>query len=274
MTSSRGLLHSMLVVLLCLGSFVASCSAQSGVPSSPDANPGRPTVSTPATLTPVGYLQFENGIQYAQDSTEFSTRLGLNQVTKLAVHPRLQLILLSEPLVDSVVAGQHDWQTGGVSVGAQGVLLPGHEIRPTISVSYFRSIYSGPAPDIDIGSANQSALVLVSGDLLGFHFDANGIFNEQAEGIVRRAQYGQTLSVSHPLKRFTLAGEIWHFTQPLLHGNTTGNLWAVSYAARPNLVVDAGFNHGFNGTSTRWETFVGFTYLLPHRLWKSRPPSP
>jgi hypothetical protein len=71
-----------------------------------------------------------------------------------------------------------------------------------------------------------------------------------------------------------LAGEIWHFTQPLLRSNTIGNLWAISYTARPNLVFDAGFNHGFNATSTRWEAFCGFTYLLPHRLWNARPPHP
>jgi hypothetical protein len=255
--------------LLLMGGFVASCAAQSGASSMPEANPGRPTVSTPATLTPVGYLQFENGILYAQDSMEFSSRWGVNQVTKLAVHPRLQLILQSEPLVGSQVAGQRAWQAGGVSAGAQGVILPGHETRPTISVSYFRSVYSGLAPDLDIGSANQSALVLVSDDLFGFHADANGIFNEQAQGRIRRGQYGQTLSVSHPLKKFTLAGEIWHFTQPFQRGNTIGNLWAVSYAPRPNLVLDSGFNHGFDSTSTRWEAFLGFTYLLPHRLWKS-----
>jgi len=143
----------------------------------------------------------------------------VNQVTKLTVHPRLQLILQSEPLVGSETGGTHSWQAGGVSAGVQGVLLPGHDARPTISVSYLRSIYSGPAPDIDIGSANQSAQVLVSEDLFGFHADVNGIFNEQVEGSVRRAQYGQTLSISHPLiKKFTLAGEIWHFTQPFLHG--------------------------------------------------------
>jgi hypothetical protein len=265
----RGLHFAIVWVFSC--GFVLNCAAQSGTPSTPEANPGRPTVSTPATLTPVGYLQFENGILYAQDSTEFSTRLGVNQVTKLTVHPRLQLLLLSEPLVGSEAGGQHNWQTGGVFAGMQGVLLPGHETRPTISVSYFRSIYSGPAPDIDIGSANQFALILVSDDLFGFHFDANGIFNEQVEGIVRRAQYGQTLSVSHSLKKFTVAGEIWHFTQPLLHSNTIANLWAVSYTARPNLVLDIGFNHGFNRTSTRWEAFAGFTYLLPHRLWKAPP---
>jgi hypothetical protein len=271
MPLSRGLRFTILWTCWLLSGFIATCAAQSGAPSAPVANPARPTVATPATLTPVGYLQFENGIQYALDSMEFSSRFSLNQVTKLAVHPRLQLIFQSEPLVGSTVAGQHSWQAGGVLAGVQGMLLPGHETRPTVSVSYLRSIYSGPAPDIDIGSANQSASILVSDDLFGFHFDTNGIFNEQVEGIVRRAQFGQTLSVSHPLiKNFTLAGEIWHFTQPLLHGNTIGNLWAVSYAARPNLVFDAGFNHGFHATSTRWEAFFGFTYLLPHRLWKPR----
>jgi hypothetical protein len=275
MSLSRSLRLTVLWYYSLLSGFIVTCAAQSGASSAPVANPGRPTVATPATLTPVGYLQFENGIQYALDSTEFSSRFGVNQVTELTVHPRLELILQSEPFVGSTVAGQHSWQAGGVSAGVQGVLLPGHETRPTVSVSYLRSIYSGPAPDIDMGSANQSAQILVSDDLFGFHVDANGTFNEQVKGIVRRAQFGQILSVSHPLiSNFTLAGEVWHFTQPLLHSNTIGNLWAVSYTARPNLVFDAGFNHGFNATSTRWEAFLGFTYLLPHRLWNARPPQP
>src|SRR2546427_6451774 len=85
---------------------------------------------------------------------------------------------------------------------------------------------------------------------------------------VRRAQFGQSLTISHPfLKNFILSGEIWHFTQPFLRSNAVGNLWAVSYTARKTLVFDLGFNHGLTGTSTHWEAFAGFTYLLPHRLW-------
>jgi hypothetical protein len=75
-------------------------SAQSGTTSEPEANPGRPTVSTPATLTPVGYLQFENGALFAQDSTGFSNRTGVSQVTKLSVLTRLELFLQSEPLAN------------------------------------------------------------------------------------------------------------------------------------------------------------------------------
>src|SRR6202166_3513365 len=46
----------------------------------PVANPGRPTVSTPATLTPVGYFQFESGFEAAGHSPEFSSRYSFTEV--------------------------------------------------------------------------------------------------------------------------------------------------------------------------------------------------
>ena len=237
-------------------------------PSVPEANPGRPTVATPATLTPVGYLQFETGVLYATGADEFSSQVGINQVTKLAVHPRLQLIVQSQPVAFSRVSGTHDTDPGDVMLGLQGVVLQGNESgKPTVALSYFKHAYAGSAPGIDIGTAENSVLLLVSGDVRGFHYDSNAMFNEQKDGPLRRGQFGQTISVSHKLGPFTVAGELWHFTQPLTHGNAVGNLWAVSYPLRRNLVVDAGFDHGLTSTSTQWEGFAGFTYLLPHRLW-------
>jgi hypothetical protein len=255
-------------LLVCLSS--THSLAQSSALDLPEANPARPTVSNPATLTPVGYLQFETGILLARTSPEFSSRVGLNQVTKLTVHRRLELGLQSEPLVRSRFVEGHAFDAGGVAAGVQCVLLPGREANPTISVAYYGSIYSGTAPDLDLGSFQHSLVILLSSDVAGFHVDANGIVSEQKQGAVRRAQYGQTLSVSHAIGKLGLAGEIWHFTQPFLKGNTVGNLWAVTYAARQNLVLDAGFNYGFMATSTRWSIFAGFTYVLPHRLWKER----
>src|SRR5438067_11593506 len=60
--------------LLILGVFAPAGFAQSpqGQTDEPVANPARPTVSNPATLTPVGYLQFESGILSATHSSEFS----------------------------------------------------------------------------------------------------------------------------------------------------------------------------------------------------------
>ena len=261
-----GLICSLLILSLS----AQHSRAQSGTPPVPEANPGRPTVSTPATLTPVGYLQFENGVLFAQDSTEFSKRLGIGQVTKLSVLPRLEVCLQSEPLAISQSKNQTAMHEGEVFAGVQSVLFVGGESRPTVSISYVRRVHTSVAPELDVGTFRQSASILLSEDLHGFHFDANGIFTEQLQSAVRRAQFGQTLSISHRLGKFTISGEVWHFSQPFEKGNTVGNLWAVSRPLRKNLVVDAGFNRGLTKTGTRWEVFAGFTYLLPHRLWMAR----
>jgi hypothetical protein len=241
--------------------------------SVPEANPARPTVATPATLTPVGYLQFESGVFYADGSPGISTQFSINQVTKLTVAPRLQFLGMFDPVANTQGAdgGNGDGnQPGGIAAGVQAVVLPGDGARPTISLSYARTLYAGSAPDIDIGSFDQSATFLWSEDVGGFHFDVNGIFNQQSQAHVRRGQFGQTVSVSHQLGPFTVAGELWHFTQPLLRGNAVGNLWALSYAMRKNLVFDAGFNRGLTSSSTQWEGFGGFTYRLPYRLWREK----
>jgi hypothetical protein len=236
--------------------FVARISAQSSTVETPEANPGRPTVSTPATLTPVGYLQFENGGLYAESSPEFTTLFGINQVSKLAVASRLQLLALSAPLARArgatgdALSGS---RPGEVFAGFQAVVLPREGHKPAVSLSYIRRLYASPAPEIDIGTFKNSALILVSDDLGGFHFDINGVFSEQTKGIIRRGQFGQTLSISHPLGRLTVAGELWHFTHPLTSRNAVGNLWAVSYPVRKNLVLDAGFDRGSTSSSTQWE---------------------
>jgi len=133
---------------------------------------------------------------------------------------------------------------------------------------FFHRVYDGGAPEVDFGSPTNSFLVLASADVKGFHYDANALFNELSEGPVRRAQFGQTLSVSHHLVgKASLSGEIWHFTQPFLRAHAVGSLWAVGFNARKTLVFDACFDQGLKSTSTRGEAFVGFMYLLPHRLW-------
>jgi hypothetical protein len=225
-------------------------------------------VSNPATLTPVGYLQFETGVLGATDSPEFSTRYEFNEVIKLAVSHHLEFIESSEPLVHYTADGITANGTAEVFLGAQVVLMRGEGTKPTLAASYSRRIYDGGAPELDVGSPRNSLVLYASADVKGFHYDANAIFNEVLEGPVHRLQFGQTLSVSHPIaKGFAVSGEIWRFSQPFLRGNAIGNLWAVSYTARRNLVFDGGFEKGLTSTSTHWEVFAGLTYLLPHRLW-------
>jgi hypothetical protein len=245
---------------------------QNASPDTPEANPARPTVSTPATLTPVAYLQFENGILYATQSPEFSKRLGVNQVSKVTLDRWVEVLALFEPFTHSTGAEVSGNRPGEVFAGMQAVFLHGEGKKPTISGQYLRRLYASPAPELDLGTFVQSAALLLSDDLGGFHFDLNGILTEQQndETRARRAQFAQTLSISHPIGRFTVSGEIWHFAQPLTNSYGVGNLWAASYPVRKNLVLDAGFDRGLTGTSTHWEGFGGFTYLLPQRLWGRR----
>lgn len=268
----RPALKALSITLICaslaLLVFAQRATAQSDPPDEPEANPSRPTVSTPATLTPVGYLQFETGALGASDSPEFSTRVGFNEVMKLSVAPRLELIAAAEPIVHYTSDGITANSAAEVFLGAQVVLAHGEGATPTVAVSYFHRAYDGGAPEVDFGSPVNSGLVLASADVWGFHYDANAMLNELTQGSVRRAQFGQSLSVSHPLVgKFSVSGEIWHFTQPFFRGNAVGNLWAVGYAARRTVVFDAGFDRGLTSTSTQWEAFAGFTYLLPRRLW-------
>ncbi len=252
------------ITLLSFQVLVLIAAAQQ--PDGPIANPGRPTVSTPATLTSVGYLQFETGFLDAIDSPGLSSQWGLNQVVKFSVSRRIELLAGSGLFAHSRVDGQPQNGTGDVSLGVQGVLHHGEGARPTIALSYFRRVYAGNTPDLDVGSSRNSVLILASADLKGFHCDTNYIFNEVIDTAIHRGQFGQTLSISHSLgKSFGVSGEIWRFTQPFLRGNAVGNLWALNYNLSRNLVLDGGFNRGLTSTSTRWEVFAGFTYLL-HRL--------
>jgi hypothetical protein len=245
-----------------------SPKSASAEPDVPVANPGRPTVSTPATLTPSGYFQFESGVLSAWTSPEFSSQTSVNEVVKFAVSRRIELLAGVEPVAHSLSGRWSSNDAGGVALGVQVVLYSGEGAKPTIAASYFHSVYAGNAPDFDIGSPTNSVLLLGSADIKKFHYDANLFFNEVVNDPIRRAQFGQSLSVSHPLTaRLALSGEIWRFTQPFLRGNAVGNLWALSYTASKNLVFDGGFGHGLTDTSTRWEAFAGFTYLLPHRIF-------
>lgn len=262
-----------LLLAICFGCVAAVAQENSGPEKATapaeevSANPGRPTIATPATLTPVGYLQFETGYLGAWHSPGLSSQSSVNEVVKFSVAPRLELLVSYGPFAHSSFEQRSSNGEGGVSLGVQGVLRKGEGTRPTIAVSYLHSVYGGNTPDLDIGSASNSVLLLASADVKGFHYDINFLLNEVADAATRRAQYGQTLSVSHGVGgKFGLTGEIWHFTQPFLRGNAVGNLWALNYNARRNLIFDGGFDRGLTGTSTRWEAFVGFTYLLPHKI--------
>ena len=263
-------------------------ASASGQNPPPPANPARPTFTNPADLPPVGYLQFEQGLVQAGSSPGLDRQFSVNQVTKIAVHPRLMLGFVSQPFVYTTASPDSSRDTGDLDVAVQGMVHAKHGAVPTVALGYQNVVRSGSAANLDIGSLTRSAILLISGDVGATHYDTNYIVSEQtlpapSAPTLRRAQFGQTDSASHPLfaartgGRLGLSGELWHFTPPLPttdrhnrpvpRANAVGALAAVSYNVRPNLVLDTAIDRGLTSTSTSWQYLAGFTYLLPHRLW-------
>jgi hypothetical protein len=54
---------------------------KSGNPETPEANPARPTVTNPAHIPPVGYVQLEQGFVEAHGSPGLASQTGLSQTT-------------------------------------------------------------------------------------------------------------------------------------------------------------------------------------------------
>ena len=148
----------------------------------PVANPARPTVSNPATLTPVGYVQFETGILAAWQSPDLVSQTSINEVIKYTASRWLELEVAAEPYAHSHAEGQPTNAPGDVDLGFQAVVHQGEGANPTVALSYFGRVYSGAAPDLDIASFSNSAFLLVSADVKGFHYDTNYIFNEVVDG--------------------------------------------------------------------------------------------
>ena len=310
----KNLLKIAVAATLLVAACATTCAAQQPGAATPDdtpaANPSRPTVTNPATLPPVGYLQFEQGYLGSLHSPETDTQYGVNQFTKIAVQARLMLFAGFQPFARSGVSGGNaTGATGAIQIGAQVVAFtPGSKPAPpqqpaahvaaaapdakspipTVALQYSHTVYAGNTPDIDLGSSTNAFALLLSGDIGSFHYDTNYIATEQngtsdlAPRPIRRAQFGQTLSVNHTVVSplLQLSVELYHFTQPLVEAtsaglpiaraNLVGLLFAPSFQLRPNLVLDAGFEHGLTSTSTQWQSFAGFTYLLPKRLWRER----
>src|ERR1700731_1864388 len=108
-----------------LALFALRANGQTPVGEESTANPGRPTVSTPATLTPAGYLQFESGFLGAWNSPEFSSQSGFNEVMKFSISCRIELLAGAGLFAHSRSENPAANGTGDVSLGAQGVVHQG-----------------------------------------------------------------------------------------------------------------------------------------------------
>jgi len=181
------------------GGFIGA-SAQSdpdaGADAGPAANPGRPTVSTPADPHSGGISPVRKAGAGRATFAGIRRRTASTRSFKFCAAEALQFI------VQTGAAGRFPiWATifpatqAGFSLGNAGVWLDaGQGHRPTISATIPLAVY-GERPDLDIGSSRNSAIILLSTGLGKFHIVRTICSNEQIDQAVHSGTVRAELSV-------------------------------------------------------------------------------
>jgi hypothetical protein len=255
-----------LIFLIFLLLNVQSALAQSSAEDPIVANPNRPTVADPADITQFGVAEIEYGFTVAKSNQ------SLDGLLKFAFARDLELRIETNSFQRD--ANQHVAGVGDTGVGIQWRIVHQEKYVPTFSVSY--ATKAPTAPDtLGSGDYGHEMRVLFSKDIGKSHFDANLSYfflgRSGAPGFDH--SFLPALAWSHPLKgKWATTAEIWGTT----HENastkgTTSLLAAVTYQARPRLVLDSGMNFGLRGDIPRAALFVGVTYSIFDLYHRSRP---
>jgi hypothetical protein len=100
-------------------------------------------------------------------------------------------------------------------------------------------------------AAQAILLLLASADVKGFHYDVNAFFTELVKDPVRRGQFEQSPTISHPfLKNFTLSVKSGT-SRSRFFRETLSAIFGRRLLCTQTLVFDVGFNHGLTHTSTQ-----------------------
>ncbi len=210
------------------------------------ANPGRPTISDPADVSPLGILEVEYGWDraWSAGNARKSTAEGLQ---KFALFPNFEL----------------RWDISQFSgfentIGGKYRFLKQTSHRPAMAFAYNVKTPSG--------CSDHDFTFLASKDVPGsVHLDFNvGVLlaGRDRPGHDRATEIG--LSFSRPLRgRWSVTGELYGDTRLTADTPAFANtLWAITYNVKPRLVLDAGMDFGLTSGTPRKRVFAGFTYTI------------
>lgn len=159
----------------------------------PAASPARPTITGPAHIPPVGYVQFEQGFNKANDSPAGTDpQLAFHKQPRSRSRRASWCSSLRQPYTYDLVAGSPSYDLnapGDLDIGVQGIAHKSAGVVPTVALGFIRRVRAGSAPSLDIGGYSQPTILLLSGDIGKFHYDSNVSFNELSNGAIRRPQF-------------------------------------------------------------------------------------
>jgi hypothetical protein len=229
-------------------------------------NPNRPTVANPADITQYGVLELEYGFDHGWPSVgqSFTDAGGL---LKFGLLCNVELRWTTTSFLTQTDLSGTQSGFGDFWIGPQLVIYKQTKRAPTIAAGYAVKVPSAnSAKGLGSGRVDHQFTLLVSKDLLGFHFDFNAsaffVGRPGAAGFDHNAQFN--LAIGHPLYK-TLQVQVEFYGNTQLNSATPGfasGLFALVWSVTPRLEVDTGWDIGMTQFAPRRRIFAGFTYSI------------
>src|SRR5882762_2894134 len=212
------------------------------------ANPNRPTVADPADITQYGVLEVEYGYDHVM-GLQRERENNLSGLFKFAATCNFEIRWDTETLVRQTVGGQTQTGFGDNALGFEYRFHRQSTYVPSLAIGYsLRFPSASVAKGLGSGKYDHEIRFYASKDILGTHFDFNTayIFLGRPSGGGTDQFTQMNLAFSHRIyKKLQFTGEFYGnmFSSNATPASANG-LWALTYAIKPRLVVDAGIDHG------------------------------
>ncbi len=248
--------------MLCLGAPWCFAQCVKGPEDPIVAHPNRPTVSTSAETTQCGVLEVEYGwtVQWPEADV---TESGLGGMMRLGLSSRLDLRWSTDGYLGRTGLRGRQSGTGDQWLGTQYFLRRESGTAPALALGYAVKF---PGALDSMGSAYwDHRIALIASKTIGeMNWNLNATYVlSGAEGNIDR-NWELATGFSRPVHgHLSVAGDVYVDTRRNPEERAFGStLWAVTYAASPRLILDAGVNLGLTNETARRRVVVGLTYAL------------
>lgn len=231
------------------------------------ANPNRPTVADPADITQYGVLEVEYGFNHVM-GPQRERENNLVGLFKFAATCNFEIRWDTNTLMRQSFGGTTQTGFGDNALGFQYRFARQKKYVPSMAIGYSLTFPSASVgKGLGTGKYDHQIRLYVTKDILGVHFDFNTAYfflgRPSSGGTNQNAE--MNLAFSHPIyKRLQFTGEFYGDMRFNNGAPASANgLWALTYAVKPRLVIDAGIDHALISSAPfRRSYFVGVTYSI------------
>ena len=229
--------------------------------STPDVNPGRPTVADPAALTAPGWLEAEFGFQRDLDpGAMFGTPLVLKYTT---LNKRLQYRASFDGYLD---APGVDHGFGDSYFGLQ--YLVSKQDSCGYDLSLRGQVKFPTAKDaFGTGARDYSVMVLASKDYsrvvhADYNVGVNSLSRSGAPGYDSQFFGAISFTFPNPRAKWAYTNEIVYYSAIPGSESAITTLHGFTYAVNGHNIFDIGIQLGLKGDVPKWQLVLGRSWML------------